>query len=168
MSLVVSMRFKESQMNRLRRLARRLGRTPSEAGALLIEESLRQMEFGHIVFRDSPAGRQAYLQGSGLAVWEVMEVARHYGMDAKKTGRHLQWPADRVSAALNYAEAFPEEIEMARQDNAAYGQEVVVRMLPQTTVFSISEAEDRMESAPRRRKKTSQTARKGGSTGRQR
>lgn len=131
-------------MNRLRRLARRLGRTPSEAGALLIEEALRQTEFGHIVFRDSPAGRQAYLQGSGLAVWEVIEIARHYEMDPLRTGKHLQWPADRVSAALNYAGAFPEEVELALQDNAAYGPEVVARMLPQTTVFSISESEDRL------------------------
>ncbi len=151
MSLVVSMRLKEPQMTRLRRLARRLGRTPSEAGALLIEEALRQTEFGHIVFRDSTAGRQAYLQGSGLAVWEVIDVASHYGMDPIRTARHLHWPDDRVKAALSYANAFPEEIKMAREDNASYDPEAVLRMLPQATVFSAAEKRPRGKSASRRK-----------------
>jgi uncharacterized protein (DUF433 family) len=139
MSQVVSMRFQENQMERLQRLARRLGRTPSETSALLVEESLRQAEFGHIDFRDSPVGRQAYIQGSTLAVWEVVSVARGYGMDAQETARHLHWPTYRVQAALNYAAAFAEEIEQAIADNAAYDFEAISRLLPQATRFIVSE-----------------------------
>ena len=41
-------------------------------------------EFALIDFRDSPVGRQAYIQGSTLAVWEVMMIVRAYKGNAKK------------------------------------------------------------------------------------
>ena len=142
---VVSMRLQEGQIERLRRLSRRLGRTPSETGALLVEEALRRAEFGHIEFRDSAAGRQAYVQGSRLAVWKVVQIARSYAqdadkidadkIDAEKTAEHLGWPVVKVQAALGYAQAFPEEIEAALEDNAAYDTQTLQRMLPQARVF---------------------------------
>jgi hypothetical protein len=140
MSKVVSMRFKEAQMERLRRLARRLSRTPSETGALLVEEGLRRNEFGLIDFRDSPAGRQAYIQGSGLAVWEVVELIETYEGDLDGAAGHLMWPVTRLHAALNYADAFPEEIAAARADNREYDEEAVRRMLPGAIVFRVDEA----------------------------
>ena len=42
----------------------------------LVEEGLRRSEFAFLDFRDSPAGRQAYIQGSTLAIWEVMLLLR--------------------------------------------------------------------------------------------
>lgn len=120
-------------MKRLRRLARRLGRTPSETGALLVEESLREAEFGHIDFRDSEEGRQAYVKASSLAVWEVVRLTRNYHMDVTKTARHLEWLPLRVQAALNYAKAYPEEIEALIEDAAARSDfPTLSRMLPQT------------------------------------
>src|SRR5438874_870701 len=117
MSQVVSLRLPDSQAERLKRLARRLKRTPSETGSLLIEEGLRQVEFAYIEFRNSPVGRQAYIKGSTLAVWEVISVAESHELDVKKTARHLNWPEVRVQAALNYAEAFSEEIRLAIEEN---------------------------------------------------
>ncbi len=140
MSQVVSMRFQEAQMERLRRLARRLGRTPSEAGALLVEEALRRAEFGQIDFRDSAVGRQAYVQSSSLAVWEVILIARAYELDAVRTAEHLQWPRPRVQAALHYAQAFPGEIEAAIADNGSYDLQTLSNMLPQTEAFPIGKA----------------------------
>jgi hypothetical protein len=137
MSKVVSMRFKDTQIVRLQRIARRLGCTPSEAGALLVEEGLRRMEFGGIDFRDSAAGRQAYIQGSSLAVWEIVFLARSYEMNSLRTAEHLEWPVSRIQAALNYAAAFPDEIETAIADNAAYDLTALSRMLPETVVFNV-------------------------------
>ena len=71
-SVVISMRLPTESGNRLNRMANRHGWTPSDASARLVEEGLRRSEFAFIDFRDSPAGRQAYIQGSTLAVWEVM------------------------------------------------------------------------------------------------
>lgn len=142
MSQVVTMRLNASQMERLRRMAGRLGRTPGETSALLIEEALRGAEFGHIDFRDSVVGRQAYVHGTSLAVWEVVQVARGYAMDVARTAEHLHWPAFRVQAALNYGTAFPDEIEFALNDAAAMNFETLSRMLPQATRFVADEGSD--------------------------
>jgi uncharacterized protein (DUF433 family) len=138
-SRVISMRMGEKQMERLGRLARQLGRTPSETSALLVKESLRRSEFAYLDFRNSPVGRQAYIQGTGLAVWEAVLVAKGYEMDPKRTAEHLQWPLPRVQAALTYAAAFPEEIAAALRDNEALDFEAVARMLPQASRFVVHE-----------------------------
>jgi len=134
---VMSLRFAPAQMERLNRLARQLGRTPSETSALLVEESLRRTEFALIDFRSSETGRQAFVQGTSLAVWEVVMVAQGYDLDAQKTAQHLEWPLPRVQAALSYAQAFPQEIETALQDNGSYSFERLRRLVPQARLFSL-------------------------------
>jgi predicted transcriptional regulator len=134
MSRVVSLRLQDNQLERLQRLARRLGRTPSETGALLVEEALRRTEFGFVDFRDSAAGRQAFVQGTSLAVWEVMFVARSYAGDVSRTAEHLRWPQPRVQAAFNYAAAYPDEIEAAIRDNEMDFR-AVTQMLPEASLF---------------------------------
>ena len=135
-SKVVSLRLREGQVERLQRLARRMGRTASETAAILVEEALRQSEFGIIESRDSPVGRQAYVIGSSLAVWEVVMVARAYGGDEQRTAEHLGWPAAKVKAALHYAAAYPAEIADALADNQA-GAEELSRRLPSLEIFTV-------------------------------
>ena len=137
MSRVLSLRLRDQQLERLGRVARRLGRTPSEVAALLLEEALRMAEFGYITFRDSPVGRQAYVQGTSLAVWEVVMVARWHDGDAQQTAIYLNWPLVRVQAALQYAAVYPDEIEAAIADNDAYDFETVKRMLPQAELYLV-------------------------------
>jgi len=149
MTRVVSMRLQENQLERLRRVARRMGRTPSELSALLVEEGLIEAEFAYVDFRDSSVGRQAYIKGSGLAVWEVFMVARDYGLDVEKTAAHLRWPAFKVKAALNYAKAFPDQIEDAIADNEACDFEALSRVLPQIERFTVPEDTEVVEREPR-------------------
>jgi len=139
MTQVLSLRFRPGQKERLGNLARRMGRTPSETGALLIEESLRRAEFADSDFRDSPVGRQAYVLGSSLAVWEVVAVARQFGMDVAQVAAHLAWPEFRVQAALNYAAVYPGEMDASIGDNAGYDFATLLRLLPQSTEFRASE-----------------------------
>lgn len=143
MSQVMSMRLREEQMTRIKREARRQNRTPSEVAALLVEEGLRREEFAFIDFRNSPIGRQAYVQGTSLAVWEVMMVARSYGQDPVATADHLGWSLVRVKAAFNYAAAHPREIEDAIADNDAVDFTKLSAMLPGITKFEVSVPEDR-------------------------
>jgi hypothetical protein len=135
---VISMRLPAKSSQRLKRMATRNGWTPSDASARLVEEGLRRSEFAFIDFRDSPAGRQACLQGSSLAVWEVMLLARDYKNNAAAVARHLEWPAARVQAAFNYAESFPAEIEEARAENDSMDFASLSRMLPQAKTFRAS------------------------------
>src|SRR6516165_11014110 len=135
-SVVVSMRLPAESESRLKRMANRHGWTPSDASARLVEEGLRRSEFAFIDFRDSAAGRQAYIQGSTLAVWEVLLLVRSYKGNVAAVARHLKWPEARVQAAVNYAEVFPEEIEAATSENDAADFKSLKRMLPQAVEFA--------------------------------
>ena len=139
-SMVISMRLPAASGKRLKRMANRHGWTPSDASARLVEEGLRRSEFAFIDFRDSAAGRQACLQGSTLAVWEVMLLVDHYRNDVPAVARHLQWPEVKVQAAANYAAAFPEEIDEAMAENETTDFESLKRMLPQATEFVFKRA----------------------------
>jgi uncharacterized protein (DUF433 family) len=130
MSRVVSMRLKEAEADRLLRLSRRLRRSVSETAALLVSEKLREEEFVLIEFRSSPLGRQPYVKGTSLAVWEVVLLARQLGMDARRAAEHLAWPEERVQAALTYAEAYPEEVEPLVDKAEAVTFDQLKRRLP--------------------------------------
>jgi hypothetical protein len=119
-----------------------LGKTPSDTVATLVEESLREMEFALIEFRRSPIGRQAYMKGSSLAVWEVMAIAQLYQKDAEKTAEHFQRPLEWVKAAFNYAEAYPTEIQAAIEDGQVVNQTSLKRLLPNLEVVSFPLGED--------------------------
>ena len=134
-SVVISMRLPVTSGKRLKRMANRHGWTASDASARLVEEGLRRSEFGFLDFRDSVAGRQAYLQGSTLAVWEVLLLVRSYKGNVAAVAHHLQWPEVKVQAAVNYARAFPEEIDAAIAENDATDFETLKRMLPQAKEF---------------------------------
>jgi hypothetical protein len=134
-SSIISSRLEPEQARRLVRKAKQIGRSPSETGALLIEEGLRRDEFAFIDFRDSPSGRQAYVQGSTLAVWEVAWIARGYQNSVEKTAAHLEMSPLKVKAALNYAQAFPDEIKDAIQEHESCDFASLSRMLPQAEIF---------------------------------
>ena len=80
------------------------------------------------------AGKPAF-RGSTLAVWEVLLLVQSYKADVSAVAKHLQWPKAKVQAAVNYAEAFPEEIEGAISENTATDWEALKRMLPQAAEF---------------------------------
>jgi hypothetical protein len=133
--MVVSMRLPVESGTRLKRLARRHGWTASDLSARLVEEGLRRSEFALIDFRDSRVGRQVYIQGSSLAVWEVMMIVRAYKGDAKAAANHLEWPEFRVKAAMHYAEAFPKEINEALAENDAMDFDALKKILPNLQLF---------------------------------
>jgi hypothetical protein len=132
-SVVLSMRLPVESGKQLKRLANRHGWTTSDASARLVDEGLRRSEFAFIDFRDSAAGRQAYIQGSTLAVWEVMMLVRSYKGDVSAVAGHLGWPEGKVRAATHYAEAYVAEIEEAIAENEAVNFDTLKRMVPQAT-----------------------------------
>ncbi|MBA2258420.1 MAG: hypothetical protein H0W18_05965 [Acidobacteria bacterium] len=79
----------------------------------VIEKSL-ETEFPGISFRDSLSGREAYLTGRRIAVWEVLAVY-HEARSIERTAAHFGWPRILVKRALAYARAFPEEISRSRE-----------------------------------------------------
>jgi hypothetical protein len=122
-STVISMRLPAESGKRLRLMANRHGWTASDASARLVEEGV------------SPAGRQTYIQGSTLAVWEVMLLVRSYKGDLAAVAAHLRWPQAKVQAAVNYRDAFPAEIDDALAESEAVDFTTLKRMLPQAAEF---------------------------------
>jgi len=83
----------------------------------VIEKSL-ETEFPGISFRDSLSGREAYLTGHRMAVWEVVAV-HDETKSVEKTAEHFRWPRVLVKRALAYANAFPDEIDRSREGETA-------------------------------------------------
>jgi uncharacterized protein (DUF433 family) len=127
---VISLRLPQGAAGRLERLARLFRRSVGETAALLLEEKLKEEDFAFIEFRDSAVGRHAYVQGTSLAVWEVVLVARGTGTDAGKTAKHLEWPIEKVQAALAYAAAHPDEIDPVIEEVESITAEQIQAALP--------------------------------------
>ncbi|WP_375328153.1 transcriptional regulator [Microcystis sp. BLCC-F210] len=138
MSQVISTRLPDRTAERLKQLARQLGKTPSETSAILIEESLRESEFPYIEFRQSPLGRQPYLKNSSLALWEVMQIAQSYALDEQKTAAHFHRPCEWVRSALLYAEAYQSEVEKAIIQAQTLNETTLKRLLPQLETITVS------------------------------
>jgi hypothetical protein len=135
-SRVVTLRLPDETAARLQAWARRTGRSISEVGARSIEEWLRQSEFADIEFRSFGGERHACLKGA-LPVWQLIQVAQGYGLDAEKAAKHFGWPVHRVRAAFNYYEAHRQEIDGAIADNRAMTFDQLKRVLPQTERVTI-------------------------------
>lgn len=137
-SQILSLRIPDQMVERLDRFARRLGNgmTRTKAGVMLLEEALREAEFAGIEYRDSPIGRQPYMKGSGLAIWEVILLARNYDLDATRMAQDYPYPVDNIKASIHFYEAYQEEIDQAIEDNNI-GYEAMKRLLPNIRLFEV-------------------------------
>jgi uncharacterized protein (DUF433 family) len=117
-TVVQSCRIKAEHAALLSRQAKRRHLEVSTLSSLYLKEKALEEEFPGIGFRDSVGGREAYVLGHRVAVWEVVEVSRETKTVAR-TAAHFRWPAALVCCALAYAKAFPREI--ARQREAEVG-----------------------------------------------
>lgn len=90
--------------------ARRVGRSRSAIVEELAEEAAKMRLFPGIGYRGRP--RRAWMMGSGLDVWELVDVLRSYEGNTKKLSESHPLVSDRhLRLARAYAERFPEEIQ---------------------------------------------------------
>jgi uncharacterized protein (DUF433 family) len=113
-SVVQSCRIDQDHAALLARQARRRHLEVSTLSSLYLKEKALEEEFPGIGFRDGAGGREAYVLGHRVAVWEVMEVIRETKTTAK-TAEHFRWPPSLVRCAVAFAKAYPDEIEQQRQ-----------------------------------------------------
>lgn len=146
MSKVVTLRLPEATAERLKKVARRAGRSVSEIGARSIEEWLRQQEFADIEFREFQGRRHACLK-DGIRLWKIIDVAEKYDFDPEKTANHFQFPVERIQAAFNYHAAYPEEIDEYIAENRAITFEDLQRTFPDIHLFTYVEKPDDSTSA---------------------
>ena len=94
--------------------ARAARTSKSDLVARYVMEKSLETEFPGISFRDSISGREAYLTGHRVAVWEVLRVFEDT-RSVEKTAGHFRWPTVLVKRALAYAKAFPDEVRKSRE-----------------------------------------------------
>jgi hypothetical protein len=84
----------------------------------LVEEALRMRKHPGIVFSGAPADREARVEGSGLEVWQVIEVYLACERDLGRTRQVLTHLSDRqFDAALGYYRSYTEEIDALVAEN---------------------------------------------------
>ena len=113
-TVVQSCRIEQDDAALLSRQAKRRHLEVSTLSSLYLKEKALEEEFPGIGFREAAGGREAYVLGQRVAVWEVVDVHR----DAKsitRTADHFGWPEYLVKCALAYAKHYPKEIAAERQ-----------------------------------------------------
>lgn len=117
-TVVQSCRIEEDSAALLMRQAKRRHLEVSTLSSLYLKEKALEEEFPGIGFRDAVGGREAYMPGHRVAVWEVVDVHEEAGSVAKTAG-HFRWPAALVRCALAYAKAYPKEVAQQRAAEVA-------------------------------------------------
>jgi uncharacterized protein (DUF433 family) len=117
-TVVQSCRIEVDHAALLSRQAKRRHLEVSTLSSLYLKEKALEEEFPGIGFRDSVGGREAYVLGHRVAVWEVVDVY-HEAKTIAKTADHFSWTPALVRCALAYAKAYPKEIEQQREVEVA-------------------------------------------------
>jgi uncharacterized protein (DUF433 family) len=117
-TVVQSCRIEKAEAALLSRQAKRRHLEVSTLSSLYLKEKALEEEYPGIGFRDSVGGREAYVLGHRVAVWEVVAV-REEAKTIARTAAHFRWTPALVRCALAYANAYPNEI--ARQREAEVG-----------------------------------------------
>ncbi len=114
----ISVRLREPVQEAIRSLARQARRPAAQVINDLLEEALRSRRFSGVVFVEGPAGRRAHMAGTGLDVWEIIELVNEYGSPEAviRSFPHLTRVAIRTTLA--YAREYPEEIRVFLELNA--------------------------------------------------
>lgn len=95
---------------------RHSGRSRSVIVEELAEEAAKARLHPGIAFRGRP--RRAWVIGSGLDVWEIVELLRSYDGDEEQLrASHPLLDERHLRTARAYAERFPDEIESLLEEN---------------------------------------------------
>jgi uncharacterized protein (DUF433 family) len=106
--------------------ARRTGRSKGSVVAEFTEETLRARRFPGIAFRGDAPRREPWVIGSGLDVWEIVQMFEESGsVERLVEDSHLT--EGQVRLALAYRDRYPEEIGAAVAENRLSPEEWLER-----------------------------------------
>jgi hypothetical protein len=99
----------------VREETRRSGRSRSVVVQELAEEAAKTRLFPGVAFRGTP--RRAWVIGTGLDVWEILELLRSYGDDERRLrAAHPLIGERHLRLACAYGERFPDEVAAFVED----------------------------------------------------
>jgi uncharacterized protein (DUF433 family) len=96
--------------------AKRTRRSKSQIVEQLTEEAARVRRFPGIGFRGDDVTRVPWVIGTGLDVWEVIEMLEDFG-SPERLVRDTHLTAANVRLAVAYRDAYPDEIAEAVSAN---------------------------------------------------
>jgi uncharacterized protein (DUF433 family) len=91
--------------------ARRTKRSKGAIVEALTEEAARMHRFAGIAFRGEGPYREEWVVGTGLDVWEIIEMLHDYGSVEKLLEGNERLSARAVDLALAYYEHYRDEID---------------------------------------------------------
>jgi uncharacterized protein (DUF433 family) len=119
-----TVRLRPEVERRLEEEAGRARRPKTVMLEALADEGLRMRRFAGIGFMGPEHDRRAYLLGTGLEVWEVVELYRDYGEEEKGLMLEAHPVTERqLRVALAYHREYPEEIDRHVRENARTPEE---------------------------------------------
>lgn len=89
--------------------ARRTRRSKSAIVEALTEEAARARRFAGIAFRGDDVRRRPWVIGSGLDVWEILQMVEEYG-SVEQLVTESQLSELQVRIALAYRESYSDEV----------------------------------------------------------
>lgn len=111
-----SVRFTRSTDLAIEDEARRTRRSKSAVVEGLAEEAIRNRRFAGIGFRGDDARRRPWVVGSGLDVWEIVQMLEDYG-SLERLVEETQLTERQVRLAMSYRDEYPQEIAEAITQN---------------------------------------------------
>jgi uncharacterized protein (DUF433 family) len=112
----LSIRPSSRTLERLRERARLLGQKHTVLAERYLAEGVLMDEHPGIHFVDGSMGRRPAVMGTGLDVWEIVEVAKDNDGSIEETAAYLEIDPRQVETAIRYYGSSQEEIDdwMAR------------------------------------------------------
>jgi len=96
--------------------ARRTRRSKSAIVEALTEEAVRTRRFAGIGFRGEDAARRPWVIGSGLDVWEIVQMLEDFG-SIESLVEQTQLSERQVHLAVAYRDSYPDEIAETIAEN---------------------------------------------------
>ena len=96
--------------------ARRTHRSKSAIVESLTDEAIRMRRFAGIGFRGEDAARRPWVIGSGLDIWEIIQMLDDFG-SIERLAEETQLTERQTRLAVAYRDSYPEEIADAIAQN---------------------------------------------------
>jgi uncharacterized protein (DUF433 family) len=106
-----SLRLSEQTDRLVTAEAKRTKRSKGSVVETLAEEALKARLVPGIAFRGDDYNRRAWLIGTSMDVWQVVEAYKDFDEDFERTVAETDLTARELRTAVSYYERFPHEID---------------------------------------------------------
>jgi hypothetical protein len=122
MTAPLSLRLNDNALQCLFFEASLEGIPPRTLAQRLIDEGLRMQRHPRVGFMNGATGRRAYLLGTGVDIWELIDILKACGGDVDEAMEYTGRSRPDMDAAIAYYGAYPDEIDARVEANRIAGE----------------------------------------------